>query len=166
MHFVMSVFSNHAVVLHNVMPIDGRIYKSTPTTQSAVLSDGVVVKGLHKLNRRFYFSAALQTDLFPKFSINAKVVFPDKPAKFHSFIHSVRIGLSLAKCIRKSNSTKTNFLGGTNNGVTSQVKVCQHNIDLKNFHAYLSRWSLFYRHLMLRATSYTNSLGEKHFAVL
>ncbi len=30
------------------MPIDGRIYKSAPTTQSAVLSDGVVVEVLHK----------------------------------------------------------------------------------------------------------------------
>ena len=34
-HFVMSAFSNHAVVLHNVTPID-------LPAQSAVLSDGVV----------------------------------------------------------------------------------------------------------------------------
>ena len=41
MHFVMSAFSNHAVVLHNVtIPIDLPV-------QSAILSDGVVVVVLH-----------------------------------------------------------------------------------------------------------------------
>ena len=42
MHFVMSAFSNHAVVLHNVTPVDLLV-------QSAVLSDGVVASYLHKL---------------------------------------------------------------------------------------------------------------------
>ena len=41
MHFVMYAFSNHAVVLHNVTPID-------LPAQSAVLSDGVVASYLHK----------------------------------------------------------------------------------------------------------------------
>ena len=41
MHFVMSVFSNYAVVLHNVTPID-------LLDQLAVLSDGVVVACLHR----------------------------------------------------------------------------------------------------------------------
>ena len=41
MYFVMSAFSNHAVVLHNVTPID-------LPAQSAVLSDGVVASYLHK----------------------------------------------------------------------------------------------------------------------
>ena len=40
MHFVMHAFSNHAVVLQNVTPID-------LLAQSAVLSDGVVVVVLH-----------------------------------------------------------------------------------------------------------------------
>ena len=43
MHFVMYAFSNHVGVLHNVTPIDGRIYESAPTTQSAVL----LVRGLN-----------------------------------------------------------------------------------------------------------------------
>ena len=62
MHFVMYAFSNHAVVLHNVTPID-------LSAQSAVLSDGVVVACLQRVtpldllaqvagplgdNRRFY----------------------------------------------------------------------------------------------------------------
>ena len=51
MHFIVHAFSKHVVVLHNVTPIDGRIYKSAPTTQPAVLSDGVVAKYLHKRNR-------------------------------------------------------------------------------------------------------------------
>ena len=42
MHFVMSAFGNHAVVLHNVTPVDLLV-------QSAVLSDGVVASYLHKL---------------------------------------------------------------------------------------------------------------------
>ena len=42
MHFVMYAFSNHAVVLHNVTPID-------LPAQSAVLSDGVVVEVLHNV---------------------------------------------------------------------------------------------------------------------
>ena len=41
MHFAMYAFSNHAVVLHNVTPID-------LPAQSAVLSDGVVVACLYK----------------------------------------------------------------------------------------------------------------------
>ena len=41
MHFVMYAFSNHAVVLHDVTPID-------LPAQLAVLSDGVVAKYLHK----------------------------------------------------------------------------------------------------------------------
>ncbi len=49
MHFVIHVFSNHVEVLHSVTPID-------LLAQSAVLSDGVVVEGLHKLNRQFHFS--------------------------------------------------------------------------------------------------------------
>ena len=40
MHFVMSALSDHAVVLHNVTPIDLPV-------QSAVLSDGVVVACLY-----------------------------------------------------------------------------------------------------------------------
>ena len=40
-HFVMYAFSNHAVVLHNVTPID-------LPAQSAVLSDGLVASYLHK----------------------------------------------------------------------------------------------------------------------
>ena len=40
MHFVMYVFSNHAMVLHNVTPID-------LLAQSAIPSDGVVVVVLH-----------------------------------------------------------------------------------------------------------------------
>ena len=40
MHFVMHAFSNHVEVLNNVTPID-------LPAQSAVLSDGVVVSGLH-----------------------------------------------------------------------------------------------------------------------
>ena len=40
-HFVMYAFSNHAVVLHNVTPID-------LLAQSAILSDGVVVSYLLK----------------------------------------------------------------------------------------------------------------------
>ena len=40
-HFAMHAFSNHAVVLHNVTPID-------LPAQSAVLSDGVVASVLHK----------------------------------------------------------------------------------------------------------------------
>ena len=42
MRFVMHAFNNHIKVLHDVTPIDGRIYKSAPATQVAVLSDGVV----------------------------------------------------------------------------------------------------------------------------
>ena len=45
MHFVMSAFSSHAVVLHNVTPID-------LPAQSAVLSDGVVVACLYKYGAR------------------------------------------------------------------------------------------------------------------
>ena len=45
MHFVMSAFSNHAVVLHNVTPID-------LPAQSAVLSDGVVAECLYKYGAR------------------------------------------------------------------------------------------------------------------
>ena len=41
MHFVMYAFSNHAVVLHNVTPLD-------LLAQVAVLSDGVVFSYLHK----------------------------------------------------------------------------------------------------------------------
>ena len=41
MHFVMYAFSNHAVVLHNVTPID-------LPAQSAVLSDEVVASYLYK----------------------------------------------------------------------------------------------------------------------
>ena len=41
MHFVMYAFSNHVRVLHNVTPID-------LLDQSAVLSDGVVLVGLHQ----------------------------------------------------------------------------------------------------------------------
>ena len=41
MDFVMYASSNHAVVLHNVTPID-------LLAQSAILSDGVVVEGLHQ----------------------------------------------------------------------------------------------------------------------
>ena len=41
MHFVMSAFSNHDVVLHNVTPLD-------LLAQVAVLSDGVVASFLHK----------------------------------------------------------------------------------------------------------------------
>ena len=41
MHFVMYAFSNHAVVLHNVTPIDLLV-------QSAVLFDGVVASCLYK----------------------------------------------------------------------------------------------------------------------
>ena len=40
MHFVMHMFSNHVKVLRDVTPIDLLV-------QSAVLSDGVVVKVLH-----------------------------------------------------------------------------------------------------------------------
>ena len=40
MHFVMHAFNNHVRVLHNVTPIDLLV-------QSAVLSDGVVVKVLN-----------------------------------------------------------------------------------------------------------------------
>ena len=40
MHFVMYAFSNHAMVLHNVTPID-------LLAQSAIPSDGVVVVVLH-----------------------------------------------------------------------------------------------------------------------
>ncbi len=40
MHFVMYAFSNHVEILHNVTPID-------LLAQSAVLSDGVVVKVLN-----------------------------------------------------------------------------------------------------------------------
>ena len=47
MYSVMHAFNNHVRVLRNVTPIDGRIYKSAPTTQSAVLSDGVVVAALN-----------------------------------------------------------------------------------------------------------------------
>ena len=45
MYFVISAFSNHAVVLHNVTPID-------LPAQSAVLSDGVVVPCLYDLRCR------------------------------------------------------------------------------------------------------------------
>ena len=45
MHFIMSAFSNHAVVLHNVTPID-------LPAQSAVLSDGVVAACLYKYGAR------------------------------------------------------------------------------------------------------------------
>ena len=41
MHFVMSAFSNHAVVLHSVTPF-------VLLQQTAVLSDGVVVSCLYK----------------------------------------------------------------------------------------------------------------------
>ena len=47
MHFVMSAFSNHAVVLHNVTPID-------LPAQSAVLSDGVVAECLYKYGARTF----------------------------------------------------------------------------------------------------------------
>ena len=45
MHFVMSAFSNHVGVLHNVTPID-------LLAQSAILSDGVVASFLHKYSAR------------------------------------------------------------------------------------------------------------------
>ena len=51
MHFVMYASSNHVVVLHNVTPID-------LPAQSAVLSDGVVVKGLHKVSNRLKVSSS------------------------------------------------------------------------------------------------------------
>ncbi len=41
MHFVIHVFSNHVMVLHDVTPID-------LLGQSAVLSDGVVVARLYR----------------------------------------------------------------------------------------------------------------------
>ena len=52
MHFVMHAFNNHVKVLHDVTPF-------VQLKQTAVLSDGVVVKGQNKLNQRFYFSIAL-----------------------------------------------------------------------------------------------------------
>ena len=42
MHFAMHAFNNHAEVLHSVTPID-------LLAQSAVLSDGVVVRVLHNV---------------------------------------------------------------------------------------------------------------------
>ena len=45
MHFVISAFSNHAVVLHNVTPID-------LPAQSVVLSDGLVASCLYKYSAR------------------------------------------------------------------------------------------------------------------
>ena len=45
MHFVMSAFSNHAGVLHNVTPID-------LLAQLAILSDGVVASFLYKYSAR------------------------------------------------------------------------------------------------------------------
>ena len=44
MHFVIHAFNNHAEVLHSVTPTD-------LLDQSAVLSDAVVAKYLHKRNR-------------------------------------------------------------------------------------------------------------------
>ncbi len=51
MHFVIHALSNHIGVLHNVTPIDLPV-------QSAVLSDGMVVNGLHKVSNRLKVSSS------------------------------------------------------------------------------------------------------------